>query len=198
MSCFSFTSRFLNFALLIFIFMAPMAFCFQYEVGGEKGWVVPTGNETETYNRWAARQRFNIGDTLYFKYQNDSVLEVRDVDYKACNTSNPLAKYEKGYTVFQFDRSGSFYFISGEEDHCKSGQKLIVQVIHSSGEERGSSAAPASSPEPEESSGGSGRDSGDSTGSLGATSGGSIIKSNVALVVISGFGVMFGFLFMVV
>lgn len=37
---------------------------FQFRVGDEIGWITPIGNESETYNEWAARNRFHIGDTL--------------------------------------------------------------------------------------------------------------------------------------
>lgn len=67
-----------------------------------------------------------------FKYQKDSVLVVSSADYLKCNTSNPISKFEDGNTIFEFDRSGFFYFISGQPDHCKSGQKLIIRVMHPS------------------------------------------------------------------
>lgn len=37
---------------------------FQFEVGDEMGWKRPTGKERETYNEWAAQNRFHIGDSL--------------------------------------------------------------------------------------------------------------------------------------
>lgn len=67
-----------------------------------------------------------------FKYHNDSVLVVSPVDYITCNTSNPISRFEDGNTVFEFDRSGFFYFISGQPGHCRSGQRLIVRVMHPS------------------------------------------------------------------
>ncbi|XP_016443145.1 early nodulin-like protein 6 [Nicotiana tabacum] len=103
---------------------------FQFEIGGEIGWSKPIGNESETYNEWAAKNRFHIGDSLYFKYKGDSVLEVTPADYLNCNTSNPISKFEDGDTVFKFNRSGFFYFISGHKNHCKSGQRLIIRVMH--------------------------------------------------------------------
>ncbi|OMP04231.1 Plastocyanin-like protein [Corchorus olitorius] len=103
---------------------------FQFNVGGrERGWIKPTGNESETYNEWAARNRFHVGDSLYFKYENDSVLVVNKTSYSKCSVSNPIFKFEDGETVFQFDRYGFFYFISGERGHCKAGQRLIVRVM---------------------------------------------------------------------
>ncbi|KAL6538486.1 hypothetical protein OROGR_012474 [Orobanche gracilis] len=112
---------------------AVMVAAFQFHVGDKgRGWKIPTGNEPETYNEWAAKNRFHIGDTLYFKYEKDSVLVVNSTDYSTCNTSNPISKFEDGNTVFEFDRSGLFYFISGHPGHCKLGQRLIVRVMHPS------------------------------------------------------------------
>ncbi|GER54947.1 early nodulin-like protein [Striga asiatica] len=117
---------------------------FQFQVGGkERGWKIPTGDEPETYNEWAAKNRFRVRDTIDFKYEKDSVLVVNKADYLACNTSNPISKFEDGNTVFQFDRSGLFYFISGQPGHCKSGQRLIIRVMHPS-----EIAAPTLAPSP--------------------------------------------------
>jgi hypothetical protein len=35
-----------------------------FSVGDEKGWTVPSGNGTESYNHWAKRNRFQVGDVL--------------------------------------------------------------------------------------------------------------------------------------
>ncbi|ERN19238.1 hypothetical protein AMTR_s00061p00202530 [Amborella trichopoda] len=115
---------------------------FEFRVGGPHGWHQPIGNETETYNQWAARNRFHVGDSIYFKYNNDSVLVVNPRDYLRCNTSNPIFKFEDGDTTFTFERYGFFYFISGQPVHCKNGQKLIVRVMAQSGV-----LAPAAAPD---------------------------------------------------
>ncbi|KAL2523790.1 early nodulin-like protein 7 [Abeliophyllum distichum] len=135
------TSKILKNVLFLSLMISVISY--QFEVGEEKGWVRPTGNEPETYNEWAARNRFRIGDSVYFKYQKDSVLVVNSADYLNCNTSNPFSKFDDGNTVFRFDRSGFFYFISGQSGHCKSGQRLIVRVMHPSEVE-----SPESSPSP--------------------------------------------------
>ncbi|KAK4439693.1 Early nodulin-like protein 3 [Sesamum alatum] len=147
-------SRAFSNLLVSALFAAVVVAGFQFEVGEERGWREPTGKEPETYNEWAAKNRFRIGDTVYFKYQKDSVLVVSSDDYLACNTSNPISKFEDGSTVFQFDRSGLFYFISGEPGHCRSGQRLIIRVMHPSEVE-----APELAPSPA-SGGGSGGDGG--------------------------------------
>ncbi|KAL2495959.1 Early nodulin-like protein 2 [Forsythia ovata] len=136
----------INFKILLLsaLFAAVLVNSYRFEVGDERGWTKPTGKDPESYNQWAGRNRFHIGDTVYFKYQNDSVLVVTSADYLNCNTSNPISKFEDGETVFQFDRSGFFYFISGQPDHCKAGQKIIIRVMHPSEVE---SPEPAPSPQ---------------------------------------------------
>ncbi|KAM7492787.1 hypothetical protein LguiA_035708 [Lonicera macranthoides] len=72
-----------------------------------------------------------------FKYERDSVLVVNSHDYQECITSNPVSRFDDGSTLFLFDRSGLFYFISGEQGHCESGRKLIIRVIQHSEVESG-------------------------------------------------------------
>ncbi|CAH9119936.1 unnamed protein product [Cuscuta epithymum] len=117
-------------SILLTSLASVMVSSFQFEVGGKNGWTKPTGNESETYNEWAVQNRFRIGDTLYFKYTNDSVEEVSASDYLTCNVSNPIVKFRDGETVFPIRRSGWFYFISGRPSHCKAGQKLTIRVLH--------------------------------------------------------------------
>ncbi|PON40067.1 Phytocyanin domain containing protein [Parasponia andersonii] len=99
---------------------------YKFYVGGNQGWV---SNPSENYSHWAERNRFQVNDTLYFKYKkgSDSVLVVNKNDYDNCNTKNPTQKLEDGDSEFKFDRSGPFFFISGK--NCDKGQKLIVVVL---------------------------------------------------------------------
>ncbi|KAJ3687871.1 hypothetical protein LUZ61_017035 [Rhynchospora tenuis] len=121
----------------------------QYTVGGPVGWTMPTeGNEAESnYNHWALRTRFHVGDSLYFKYENDSVLLVSRDDYRNCETFNPIAGFTDGNTTFEFDREGFFYFISGEPGHCEAGQRMIVRVMVQPGD-MSPSGSPSASPGP--------------------------------------------------
>ncbi|KAF9612234.1 hypothetical protein IFM89_038656 [Coptis chinensis] len=89
-------------------------------------WSKPAANEVEIYSEWAQNHRFHVGDTVLFKYENDSVLLVDHSNYGNCNLSNPLLKLDN---VFQFDRYGFFYFVSGKPGHCESGQKVIIRVM---------------------------------------------------------------------
>ncbi|KAJ4974227.1 hypothetical protein NE237_007401 [Protea cynaroides] len=117
----------------------------EFYVGGDKGWMKPTGSNTEMFDKWASKNRFHVGDSLYFKYQNDSVLEVNYNNYKNCNVSDPISKFNDGNTVYRFGRYGFFYFISGEPGHCKSGQKMVIRVMVQPGiEPSGSALSPGS------------------------------------------------------
>ncbi|KAE8733523.1 putative Polygalacturonase non-catalytic subunit AroGP3 precursor [Hibiscus syriacus] len=132
------------FSLVFISTVAVATASVQFKVGGDKGWTKPIGNNSEPYNEWASRNRFHVGDSLYFKYNIDSVLVVNRTSYTDCSVANPTFKFKDGETVFEFDRYGLFYFISGESGHCKAGQKLIVRVmVHP--------AAAISSPQPAQS-----------------------------------------------
>ncbi|TKY48204.1 Early nodulin protein 1 [Spatholobus suberectus] len=118
----------------VIVFMATANTCVeagrQFKVGGRFGWHEPGPNNTEFYSQWAERNRFQIGDALVFEYQNDSVLSVEKWDYINCDASNPITAFDNGKSTFNLDRPGDFYFISGTDDHCKNGQRLLVDVMH--------------------------------------------------------------------
>ncbi|KAG6504466.1 hypothetical protein ZIOFF_036799 [Zingiber officinale] len=97
----------------------------KFRVGGEKGWTEPNGDAAENYNHWASHNRFRVGDSLYFRYENDSLLEVTKDDYKRCYTANPLRKFASGITTVALDRSGLFFFISEEDELFQSHLHLL-------------------------------------------------------------------------
>ncbi|KAI3983757.1 hypothetical protein MKX01_001161 [Papaver californicum] len=96
---------------------------------GENGvWQQP--NDTNLYNHWARRNRFIVGDSLLFEYEDgDSVLVVNKQDYKNCNSTNPISAFDDGKTVFKLTKPGLIYFISGNSTYCKKGEKLIISVM---------------------------------------------------------------------
>ncbi|EEF35433.1 Mavicyanin, putative [Ricinus communis] len=102
---------------------------FEYQVGGNKGWVVPPANDTRIYNDWASENRFQVGDSIRFRYKKDSVMEVTEEEYKKCNSSHPTFFSNTGNTVYKLDHSGPLYFISGVSGHCQKGQKMVVKVM---------------------------------------------------------------------
>ncbi|CAO2814721.1 unnamed protein product [Amaranthus hypochondriacus] len=99
-----------------------------FSVGGRDGWVL---NPSESYSHWAERNRFQVNDTLIFKFKkgNDSVLLVTKENYNTCNVQNPIESLTEEDSQFKFQRSGLHYFISGNLDHCNKGQKLIIWVL---------------------------------------------------------------------
>ncbi|CAN6936012.1 unnamed protein product [Brassica oleracea var. botrytis] len=101
-----------------------------FKVGDEFEWRVPLQNDTSVYSRWASTNRFHIGDSLSFVYDKDSVMEVDKWGFYHCNASDPITAFDNGNSTFYLDRPGLFYFISGSNAHCTSGQRLIVEVMH--------------------------------------------------------------------
>ncbi|KAL5212874.1 hypothetical protein ABZP36_023721 [Zizania latifolia] len=101
----------------------------QYKVGDGSGWGVPDAG-AESYNTWAEKTSFQIGDELLFVYpkDSDSVLLVEPADYNSCNTASYDKKFDDGSTAFTLDRAGAFFFISGVDANCRANEKLIVMV----------------------------------------------------------------------
>lgn len=72
-----------------------------------------------------------VKSNAVFIYQpnQDSVLQVTRDAYDSCNTDEPTAKFTDGHTSFNLDRSGPYYFISGNKDNCHKNQKLVIIVM---------------------------------------------------------------------
>ncbi|KAK9077881.1 hypothetical protein SSX86_006219 [Deinandra increscens subsp. villosa] len=118
----------LSFLLVFFIASTSPSHARTFEVGGQSGWTL---RPSEPYSNWSSRLRFLINDTLHFKYDggSDSVVVVNRSGYDGCDFSDPIMKLEGGDSVFKFDRSGPFYFVTGNKSNCDQGQKLIVVVL---------------------------------------------------------------------
>ncbi|CAI8592585.1 unnamed protein product [Vicia faba] len=129
--------------------ISSSSYGYKFNVGGKDGWAV---KPSQCYSQWAQKNRFQINDTLYFKYNkgSDSVLVVNNQDYNSCNTNNPILKLDGGNSIFKFDRSGPFFFISGNVENCQKGEKLIVVVL-SPNHNRKPRHGPSSSPSPADS-----------------------------------------------
>ncbi|GAU27137.1 hypothetical protein TSUD_104460 [Trifolium subterraneum] len=135
-----------NFVLIMSmtILSFSLSYGYKFNVGGKDGWAV---KPSQWYGQWAEENRFQINDTLYFKYNkgSDSVLVVSKEDYYSCNIGNPIQKLDGGDSTFTFDKSGPFFFISGNVENCKKGQKLIVVVLSPNHHRKqGPSASPPS------------------------------------------------------
>jgi hypothetical protein len=77
----------------------------------------------------AAQVMIHIFVYAVFEYENDSVLTVEKFDYFNCDASQPITTFTNGKSTLNLDRSGPFYFISGTDEHCSHGQKLLVEVM---------------------------------------------------------------------
>ncbi|CAN6694343.1 unnamed protein product [Malus baccata var. baccata] len=132
---------------------------YKFYVGGRDGWVLNPSenyNHWAERNRFNVNDNlfffffsfyppYILGQILFlifasschvhtytdFKYQkgSDSVLVVNKDDYFNCNTQNPIQKLDGGDSDFTFDRSGPFYFISGQNGNCAKGQKFLIIVL---------------------------------------------------------------------
>lgn len=126
--------------------LARRSEAYEFTVGGAQGWTVPANSSANALNQWAEKSRFQIGDSVVFVYPpgQDSVLHVNQDDYNNCNDGSPIAKYVDGHTVFKFNQSGPFYFISGNKDNCHKNEKLVVVVMA----DRSNQTSRAGSPPP--------------------------------------------------
>ncbi|RVW26924.1 Mavicyanin [Vitis vinifera] len=97
----------------------------EFRVGDGDGWRKP---------RVTSGSSLMLGDPFLilctaFEYKNDSVLVVDKWDFYHCNSSSPISSFKNGKSVIKLERPGSFYFISGDPEHCKSGQRLVISVM---------------------------------------------------------------------
>ncbi|OIT03746.1 PREDICTED: early nodulin-like protein 1 [Nicotiana attenuata] len=121
---------------------------YEFNVGGSGDWSVPLDPNANDYNQWAERSRFQIGDSLLFVYpaDKDSVLLVTKEDYANCSTAAPIEKYSDGHSIFKFNQSGPFYFISGVHDNCVKNEKLQVVVMADRSNNNHTVTSPSPSP----------------------------------------------------
>ncbi|KAG0466763.1 hypothetical protein HPP92_017732 [Vanilla planifolia] len=125
------SSSLLRFGFLLTLCGITFTEAKEFLVGGAtNAWTIPS-TASEPLNQWAESTRFLVGDYLVWKYDpvKDSVLQVRRKDYLSCNTSKPIAEHRDGETRLRLRRSGPFYFISGADQACEKGEKLVVVVM---------------------------------------------------------------------
>jgi hypothetical protein len=73
---------------------------------------------------------------------------VKKEDYDSCNTNNPKQKLDDGDSKIKLSDSGLYYFISGNVENCKHGEKVIVLVMARHQHHPLPTAAPAPSQPP--------------------------------------------------
>ncbi|XP_012848257.1 PREDICTED: extensin-like [Erythranthe guttata] len=101
----------------------------KFYVGGDDGWnLKPSKNYIHCADDIAFRSTMK---SVLFKYKkgHDSVLVVNENDYSKCNKENPIKILKEGDSKFKFEKSGPFFFISGHNQNCEKGEKLIVVVL---------------------------------------------------------------------
>lgn len=135
--------------VVLLMFFLGSSQAYDFKVGGKDGWVL---KPSEGYSHWAQRNRFQVNDSLVFKYKkgSDSVLIVNKNDFFNCNKAKPVQSLTDGNSVYKFDRSGPFYFISGEAENCNKGQKLeiIVLAVRNNSSHKAPSPTPSPKPSP--------------------------------------------------
>ncbi|XP_073003277.1 mavicyanin-like [Typha latifolia] len=101
-----------------------------YKVGDSAGW---TDQGNVNYTAWAADKTFQVGDIIVFEYNNklQNVLQVSLDDYRACNSSSPVAVYKSGNDSITMKVSGHHFFICGFPGHCQTGQKVDIRITKS-------------------------------------------------------------------
>ncbi|EOA29082.1 hypothetical protein CARUB_v10025347mg [Capsella rubella] len=112
-----------------------------HKVGDSEGWTM-IGVD---YEAWASSRTFQVGDSLVFNYNKDfhDVTEVTHNDFKLCELSKPITRYETGSDTVTLTKPGLQHFICGFPGHCNLGQKLQIHVLPAS---LGPVAAPVPGP----------------------------------------------------
>ena len=131
----------------------------EYKVGDSDGWRAPAENDPGFYETCASKIQFLVGDSIcqyrcptslnlshnihlfghwccinfpfrsVFEYKNDSVVKVSKRGYYHCNETKQGSTFREGSTVFLLDKPGFYYFVSGDLEHCRKGQRLMVEVV---------------------------------------------------------------------
>ncbi|KAK9145721.1 hypothetical protein Sjap_005624 [Stephania japonica] len=125
---------FFAFQLLV-SFQINKVICYQYKVGDLDAWGIPTAANPRVYTYWSQNHNFKLGDSLLFLYppSQDSVIQVTEQSFKACNTKEPVLYMGDGNSLFNITSTGKFYFTSGNSQHCLKGQKLEISVLSGDG-----------------------------------------------------------------
>ncbi|KAI3985423.1 hypothetical protein MKX01_033737 [Papaver californicum] len=131
------SSRYVAFSMSLVLFNLIIFSSFSeardFLVGGKSnGWEIPSSPQSQPLNQWAQSSRFQLGDSLVWKYETgkDSVLQVTRESYLNCVLREPITEFKDGNkTKVELNKTGPYYFISGATGHCEKGQKLIVVVM---------------------------------------------------------------------
>ncbi|GKE53550.1 blue copper protein-like protein, partial [Tanacetum coccineum] len=108
-----------------------------FMVGGDSGWTLKFD-----YQAWAAGKEFVVGDALVFKYPMGyhDVYKVNGTAFQQCTVPDIREGLTSGYDVVPLSTPGRKWYICGVGYHCKSGMKLVIDVLPQS------SSSPSPSP----------------------------------------------------
>ncbi|KAK3159808.1 hypothetical protein QOZ80_1BG0051330 [Eleusine coracana subsp. coracana] len=96
-------------------------------VDGADGWITDPAEPQDG---------FQVTDTLVFLHANvHAVLWVRQGNYAACNTTDPLLRLGDNESRFVLTNIGHYYFISDDAGRCRGGDRVIAFAQHKKKEE---------------------------------------------------------------
>ncbi|MED6150107.1 hypothetical protein PIB30_069136 [Stylosanthes scabra] len=116
-----------TFFAISMVLLSSFASATDFVVGDDKGWTLDYN-----YTHWAQDKVFVVGDTLVFKYNNNShnVLKVNQTSFKECNPSDPVGSYQTGYDQIPLQTPGKKWYICGIGKHCAEHQmKFAINVL---------------------------------------------------------------------
>ncbi|CAL4936392.1 unnamed protein product [Urochloa decumbens] len=97
-----------------------------YVVGDDAGW-----DTAVDYVAWAGGKKFEVGDTLVFRYDAQGPQDVVVVDargYAECTAPDNAPALTSGDDHVVLGQAGQFFFICEAEGECEGGMKLAVTV----------------------------------------------------------------------
>ncbi|KAL0349086.1 UNVERIFIED_CONTAM: Early nodulin-like protein 3 [Sesamum angustifolium] len=102
-----------------------------YKVGDSAGWTI-TGVD---YEKWASTHSFKVGDTVVFKYDNESndVIQVTEENYNTCNSEDPIDIFNSGNDELEYTNPGSFYYLCSFPNRCLYNKQKIEIKVSASG-----------------------------------------------------------------
>ncbi|KAK1434685.1 hypothetical protein QVD17_00434 [Tagetes erecta] len=97
-------------------------------VGDNDGWRNP--RYPEFYAEWASLHTFNVGDTLYFNFVNEThdVAEVPQEAYDKCHTKDAKIIIKSGPGAVNLTNTGAHHYISTHKGDCETHQKVAIYV----------------------------------------------------------------------
>ncbi|KAI9110267.1 hypothetical protein K1719_018709 [Acacia pycnantha] len=123
-----------------YYYSAAVAFLFLHcataqtvHVVGDTRWIVLS--DPNFYTTWASSKTFHLNDVLWFDFTTGEhdVVEVPKESYDSCSDSNKIGDtILTGPYDHTLNTTGNHYFICSIGNHCKNGQKFIVNFVSGS------------------------------------------------------------------